>query len=62
MTNSKVATQSQFPVQGAGLGLRRPLVDQLMADPQHDEVRQELYKAVPVVAQQGRAEVVLQLS
>ena len=36
MTNSKVATQSQFPVQGAGLGLRRPLVDQLMADPPED--------------------------
>ncbi len=26
-------TQSQYPVQGAGLGLRRPLVDKLMAIP-----------------------------
>ena len=26
-------TQSQYPVQGAGLGLRRPLVDKLMANP-----------------------------
>ncbi|MDH5621387.1 MAG: DUF692 family protein, partial [Gammaproteobacteria bacterium] len=25
--------QSQYPVQGAGLGLRRPLADKLMADP-----------------------------
>jgi len=25
--------QSQYPVQGAGLGLRRPLADRLMADP-----------------------------
>lgn len=27
---------SQYPVQGAGLGLRRPLVDKLMADPPTD--------------------------
>ena len=26
-------TQQQYPVQGAGLGLRRPLADKLMADP-----------------------------
>jgi hypothetical protein len=26
-------TQSQYPVQGAGLGLRRPLLDKLMANP-----------------------------
>ncbi|MDH4054324.1 MAG: DUF692 domain-containing protein [Gammaproteobacteria bacterium] len=28
--------QSQYPVQGAGLGLRRPLADKLMADPPED--------------------------
>ena len=28
--------QSQYPVQGAGLGLRRPLADKLMADPPSD--------------------------
>jgi uncharacterized protein (UPF0276 family) len=28
--------QSQYPVQGAGLGLRRPLADKLMADPPAD--------------------------
>jgi len=28
--------QSQYPVQGAGLGLRRPLADKLMADPPTD--------------------------
>jgi uncharacterized protein len=28
--------KSQYPVQGAGLGLRRPLADQLMADPPAD--------------------------
>ena len=29
-------TAKQYPVQGAGLGLRRPLVDKLMADPPAD--------------------------
>jgi len=29
-------TQPQYPVQGAGLGLRRPLADKLMADPPAD--------------------------
>ncbi len=29
-------TQSQYPVHGAGLGLRRPIVDKLMADPPVD--------------------------
>lgn len=29
-------TESQYPVQGAGLGLRRPLADQLMANPPDD--------------------------
>ena len=29
-------TKSQYPVQGAGLGLRRPLADKLMADPPTD--------------------------
>ncbi|MCH8944257.1 MAG: DUF692 domain-containing protein [Proteobacteria bacterium] len=29
-------TESQYPVQGAGLGLRRPLADQLMANPPAD--------------------------
>ena len=28
--------QSQYPVHGAGLGLRRPIADQLMADPPDD--------------------------
>ena len=28
--------QSQYPVQGAGLGLRRPIADKLMADPPTD--------------------------
>jgi uncharacterized protein len=28
--------QSQYPVQGAGLGLRRPIADKLMADPPAD--------------------------
>ena len=28
--------QSQYPVQGAGLGLRRPIADELMADPPTD--------------------------
>ncbi len=28
--------QSQYPVHGAGLGLRRPIADQLMADPPSD--------------------------
>ena len=28
--------QEQYPVQGAGLGLRRPIADQLMADPPED--------------------------
>jgi len=29
-------TQSQYPVHGAGLGLRRPIIDKLMADPPVD--------------------------
>ena len=29
-------TTSQYPVQGAGLGLRRPMLDKLMADPPDD--------------------------
>ena len=29
-------SESQYPVQGAGLGLRRPLADKLMADPPAD--------------------------
>lgn len=29
-------TQSQYPVHGAGLGLRRPIADKLMADPPSD--------------------------
>ncbi len=29
-------TKSQYPVHGAGLGLRRPLADKLMADPPQD--------------------------
>jgi len=28
--------KSQYPVHGAGLGLRRPLADKLMADPPAD--------------------------
>jgi uncharacterized protein (UPF0276 family) len=33
MTDSGTDNQSRYPVQGAGLGLRRPLLDQLMANP-----------------------------
>jgi uncharacterized protein (UPF0276 family) len=33
MTDIGTDNQSRYPVQGAGLGLRRPLLDQLMADP-----------------------------
>ena len=29
-------SQSQYPVSGAGLGLRRPIADKLMADPPAD--------------------------
>jgi uncharacterized protein (UPF0276 family) len=36
MTDRRKETQSQYPVEGAGLGLRRPLVDKLMADPPDD--------------------------
>ena len=36
MTDRIDRTQSQYPVQGAGLGLRRPLVDKLMAAPPED--------------------------
>ena len=33
MTDRAADTNSQYPVQGAGLGLRRPMLDKLMADP-----------------------------
>ena len=33
MKNRASETHSQYPVQGAGLGLRRPMLDKLMADP-----------------------------
>ena len=33
MKNRIFNTDSQYPVQGAGLGLRRPMLDKLMADP-----------------------------
>ena len=36
MTDRGTDNQSGYPVQGAGLGLRRPLLDQLMADPPDD--------------------------
>jgi uncharacterized protein (UPF0276 family) len=36
MTDRATDKQSQYPVQGAGLGLRRPLLDKLMADPPDD--------------------------
>ncbi len=31
-----MSTQPQYPVHGAGLGLRRPIADKLMADPPAD--------------------------
>jgi uncharacterized protein (UPF0276 family) len=36
MTNRARDNQSQYPVHGAGLGLRRPMLDKLMADPPED--------------------------
>ena len=33
MTDRAADTNAQYPVQGAGLGLRRPMLDKLMADP-----------------------------
>jgi uncharacterized protein (UPF0276 family) len=36
MTDRGIDNQSQYPVQGAGLGLRRPLLDRLMANPPDD--------------------------
>ena len=36
MTDRREEIQSEYPVQGAGLGLRRPLVDKLMANPPED--------------------------
>jgi uncharacterized protein (UPF0276 family) len=36
MTDRASDKQSQYPVQGAGLGLRRPLLDKLMANPPDD--------------------------
>ncbi len=36
MSDQKHQNASRFPVHGAGLGLRRPLMDQLMADPPTD--------------------------
>ena len=36
MTNRTTDKQAQYPVQGAGLGLRRPLLDKLMTDPPED--------------------------
>ena len=36
MTNRPIDNEKRFPVQGAGLGLRRPLLDKLMADPPED--------------------------
>ena len=36
MSDQKHPNASRFPVQGAGLGLRRPLLDKLMADPPTD--------------------------
>ena len=38
MTNRMTDNDNRFPVHGAGLGLRRPLLDQLMADPPADVV------------------------
>jgi len=36
MNDLQPVNASQYPVHGAGLGLRRPLVDKLMADPPTD--------------------------
>ena len=36
MNDQQLVNASQYPVHGAGLGLRRPLVDKLMADPPAD--------------------------
>jgi len=36
MTDQRFKNAGQYPVQGAGLGLRRPLADQLMANPPTD--------------------------
>jgi uncharacterized protein (UPF0276 family) len=36
MNDRASMTNSQYPVQGAGLGLRRPMLDKLMADPPAD--------------------------
>ena len=36
MTDRATDKPSQYPVQGAGLGLRRPLLDKLMANPPED--------------------------
>jgi len=36
MNDQQFVNASQYPVDGAGLGLRRPLVDKLMADPPTD--------------------------
>ena len=36
MTNRRSDNDNRFPVHGAGLGLRRPLLDKLMADPPAD--------------------------
>ena len=36
MNDPQLVNDSQYPVHGAGLGLRRPLVDRLMADPPAD--------------------------
>lgn len=36
MSKKNSSTPSRYPVQGAGLGLRRPILDKLMADPPGD--------------------------
>ena len=36
MNDQSLSKQGQYPVQGAGLGLRRPIADQLMANPPQD--------------------------
>ena len=36
MNDQQLVNASQYPVHGAGLGLRRPLLDKLMADPPTD--------------------------
>ena len=47
MNDLQPVNTSQYPVHGAGLGLRRPLVDKLMADPPTDVDFMEVVERVP---------------